>query len=81
VNSSKKTIKSARKVSDGFCPSYRVEYNEFDGSYFVSEPEYKLQRYVEKLLLERTVLPDEIEELLDLHGDLVNYDRSMEECD
>jgi hypothetical protein len=81
MNVSKKTIKSARKVGDGFHAYYRVEYNEFDGSYFVSEPEYKLQRYVEKLLNERTILPAEIEKLLDLHTDVRTYDAAMDECD
>lgn len=73
-----KTIKKAKKL-DG--ELWRVEYNEFEGTYYSHDTEYKLQRYTEKLLQERTILPDEIEELLDLHNDVVNHDRSMEECD
>jgi hypothetical protein len=78
MNIAKKTIKKA--FQDG-SSLVRVEYNEFEGSYFISKPEYKLQIYVEKLLNERTILPTEIEELLDLHTDAINHDRDMEECD
>ena len=77
----KKTIKSARQVETGFNAYWKVEYNEFDGSYFASNEEYKLQVYVEKILNERTILPTEIEELLDLHTDVIDHDRAMNECD
>jgi hypothetical protein len=81
MNASKKTIKSAKKIETGFHPCWKIEYNEFEGSYFVDNTEYKLQVYVEKILNERTILPMEIEELLDLHTDVVNHDRDMEDCD
>jgi hypothetical protein len=78
---SQKTIKSAKKTGEGRWASWQVEYNEFSGNYYLHDTEYKLQVYVEKLLNERTILPKEIDHLLELHSDVVNHDRAMEDCD
>lgn len=58
-----------------------VEYAEFEGRYFLHDTEYQLQMYIQKLLQERTVLPEEIEKLLELQRDVTDHDRLMEECD
>jgi len=76
-----KTIKKATKAGSGKWVTWKVSYEEFDGEYLLHDTEYQLQKYVEKLLLERTILPTEIDELLDLHRDVMNHDRAMEECD
>lgn len=76
-----KTIVKAEKSGTGKWVNWTVEYEEFEGQYFLHDTEYKLQMYVQKLLQERTVLPEEIEELLDLHSDVMNHDRAIEECD
>lgn len=79
---SKTIIKAEQHNADSLkWSTWTVEYAEFEGRYFLSDVEYKLQRYTEKLLQERTILPAEIEELLDLHRDVMEHDRSMEECD
>jgi hypothetical protein len=77
MKESTKTIKTAKKNGS----YWSVEYAEFDGTYYLHDSEYKLQRYVEKVLNERTILPSEIEKLLDLHSDVLHYERNMEECD
>lgn len=77
MNMSKKTIKMAKRTGS----YWNVSYNEFSGTYIVHDSEYKLQRYVEKVLIERTILPTEIEELLDLHSDVEYHNRCMDEYD
>jgi hypothetical protein len=76
-----KTIINAVKEGNGKWLSWWVEYKEFKGRYYLHDTEYQLRKYVQKLLQERTILPDEIETLLDLHSDVKEHDRAMEECD
>lgn len=77
MKDSTKTIVTAKKTGS----YWNVEYAEFGGTYYIHDSEYKLQRYVEKVLNERTILPAEIEELLDLHSGVINYERNMDECE
>jgi hypothetical protein len=78
---SQPTIKKATKEGEGKWIHWWVEYEEFPGRYYLHDTEYRLRKYVQKLLQERTILPDEIEALLDLHSDVKEHDRNMEECD
>lgn len=79
---SKTIIKAIQHDKDSIkWSSWEVEFAEFDGRYFLSDADYKLQMYVQKLLKERTILPEEIEQLLDLKHDVDTHDRNMEDCD
>lgn len=57
---------------------WMVEYAEFKGQYYLHNTEYKLQKYIEKILQERTVLPREIEELLELQRNVILHNVRME---
>jgi len=80
-----KTIKTAEtdntNVNLSHWTLWRVTYNEFAGTYYISDPAYKLQLYTEKLLQEHKISLDEIRELLTLHSDVVQHERNTEECD